>query len=378
MFVKNSNFVIYLFLSLLVGFVGSALLFSNSQSSLLSGDISKASRYYNVKEDPAMSALEEKIQNDKDFQNLTRSAYAVLDQRVSSLEDLTDRTISTCADIPELESVMSVMSSLNAKASNTKESINKAVAGVDRIAGGKNANEYEQVSNNVYVGFQKIEKQLAIGKVFVDKASSYIEGKSGEDVAAISRLVSEWSLYCMQDARLNNSRKEIEFWGEKLASQEEAINGFEFAVGSFERVISGFNEAAVNGFSDAAVNGFNEAAVNGFSDAAVNGFNEAAVNGFSDAAVNGFNEMAVNGFNEMAVNGFNEMAVNGFSDAAINAAATSVEYASTLNGVCMVVCGLNDAAINGFSDAAVNGFSDAAVNGFNEMAVNGFNEAAVN
>ena len=321
MYVKKSNFVIYLALALVVGF-GTSFLFGsmNVESDQLSGDISKATRYNNVKEDPEASALEEKIQNDTAFLHLTKNAYALLENRVENLENLTARTLEVCAGIPELESAIAPVKSLNAKAANTMNSINKAVSGVEKLAEGKKAPEYEQVSNNVFVGFKKIENQLAIGKAFVENATSYINGKSEEESASVAKLIAEWSVYCMQDAVLNNSKSEMEFWGEKLAGFEESVNGFGGAVNGFGGAVNGFEES-VNGFEE-SVNGFG-GAVNGFEES-VNGFGGVinvvcdiicgfggAVNGFEES-VNGFGG-AVNGFGG-AVNGF-EGSVNGFSNA---------------------------------------------------------------
>ncbi|MCQ2167221.1 MAG: hypothetical protein MJY69_00935 [Bacteroidales bacterium] len=363
MYVKNSNFAIYLVLAALVGF-GASFLFNanNSQSDLLSGDISKATRYNNVKEDPEVSALEEKIQNDTAFLHLTKNAYALLENRVENLENLTARTLEVCAGIPELESAIAPVKSLNAKAANTMNSINKAVSGVEKLAEGKKAPEYEQVSNNVFVGFKKIENQLAIGKAFVENATSYINGKSEEESASVAKLIAEWSVYCMQDAVLNNSKSEMEFWGEKLAGFEESVNGFGGAVNGFGGAVNGFG-GAVNGFEE-SVNGFG-GAVNGF-EGSVNGFEE-SVNGFG-GAVNGFGG-AVNGFGG-AVNGFGG-AVNGFEES-VNG------FGGAINVVCDIICGFGG-AVNGFEESvngfggAVNGFG-GAVNGF-EGSVNGFNNA---
>ena len=227
MYVKNTNFAIYLGLAALVGF-GASFLFSssNSESSLLSGDISKASRYNNVKEDPASSVVEEKLQNDADFYNLTENTYELIAARVDNLEDLTSRTIEICTDIPEFKTAIRNVVSLNAKAYNTKQSLATATGGLKKLSEGKRAPEYEQASSNVFVGFQKIEYQLAIGKAFVDEAASYLDGKEGEKCEAIAGLVAEWSIYCMQDAVLNKSDQDIAYWNNKakeMVSESSAI-----------------------------------------------------------------------------------------------------------------------------------------------------------
>ncbi len=253
MYVKNSNFVIYLVLAALVGF-GASFLFSasNSQSSLLSGDISKANRFNNVKEDPVSSVVEEKLQNDADFYNLTENTYELIAARVDNLEDLTSRTIEICADIPEFKTAIRNVVSLNAKAYNTKQSLATATGGLKKLSEGKRAPEYEQASSNVFVGFQKIEYQLAIGKAFVDEAASYLDGKEGEKCEAIAGLVAEWSIYCMQDALLNKSDKDIAYWNDKakeMVSESSAIAlaYTPFASGlNLDGVNSGLNLDGVN------------------------------------------------------------------------------------------------------------------------------------
>ena len=216
MFVKNSNFVIYLTLALLVGFGASALLFSGSQSSLLSGDISKATRYNDVKEDPTFSAIEEKLQNDEKYLNSTKFAYALIGMRVDDLEDLSRRTIDLCSDIPELREAIKTVVMINAKAYNTKQAVSLATSSLDKIAAGKKAPEYEQASNSVFLGFQKMECQMSIGKAFVKEAVNYLEGKEGEEYSKIADLVTEWSVYCMQDALMNDSDKDVEYWESEL------------------------------------------------------------------------------------------------------------------------------------------------------------------
>ena len=219
MYVKNTNFAIYLGLAALVGF-GASFLFSssNSESSLLSGDISKASRYNNVKVDPATSLLEEKIQSDSAYYNQLMMTYQLLDFRVCDLEDLTARTIDVCSEIEEFKTAIRSVVSLNAKAFNTMQYINTASSSLSKISEGKKAPEYEQASSNVFVGYQKIEQQLAIGKAFVETAGDYLKNNEGEDCSAIADLVTEWAMYCRQDASINGNDEEMNYWNTKFAS----------------------------------------------------------------------------------------------------------------------------------------------------------------
>lgn len=214
MYVKNSNFAIYLVLAALVGF-GVSFLFhsSDAQGSLVSGDISKANVYSNQKEDPEETVIEEKLKNDEEFFKATETALSVIETRIDDLEELTSRTIEVCSDIPEFKTAIKSILSLNAKAYNTRLSLNSTKDCLTNLSNGKKAPGYEQASSNVFIGFQKIENQLAIGKAFVNTASSYLEGKEGEEYDEIADLVAKWSVYCIQDAYLNGQDEELAYWG---------------------------------------------------------------------------------------------------------------------------------------------------------------------
>lgn len=225
MYLKNSNFAIYLGLAALVGF-GVSFLFgaNNVQSDLLSGDISKASRYNNQRVDPETSVIEEKLQNDKEFFEQTKAAMDYLKERTEALSVLTDETVRICADIPELQGSMAGISSLSAKAYNTNLAFKQASAGLARIASGNKAPEYEQASNDALAGFRKIENQLHVSKDFVEAASSYVENNENSELAGI---VAVWSAYCAQEAVMNEAKEDLAYWGEKCSEISAAMMGNE-------------------------------------------------------------------------------------------------------------------------------------------------------
>lgn len=215
MYLKNTNFAIYLSLAAVVGFGVCFLCFGQSaQDSLLSGDISKASRYNNVKEDPEFSVIEEKLKSDAEFRKNTEEALKILSHRVKSLSELTDCTVEACKDIPEFSEIVKKMTSLNAKAYNTGLALDMATEGLGKLADGKTAPEYEQASNNAFVGFQKVENQLETGKAFVETATKYLENNDNKKIAD---LVAVWSVYCAQDACMNAQKENVAYWSNKMA-----------------------------------------------------------------------------------------------------------------------------------------------------------------
>ena len=246
MYLKKSNFVIYLGLAAVVGF-GVSFLFNSDkvQGDLLNGDISKASRYSNVKSDPAFAVIEEKLMNDKEYFNSTKASVELVKDRMSVLEDLTGRTFEACQNVPELQSVLVGVASLNAKAHNTTLALESMEEGLKQISNGKSAPFYEEASNSASAGFDKIEKQLSIGRAFVTAAYDYIEGKeSNEEVQNIVNLIAEWSQYCGENAALNHNEEDLDYWKTKVGelSVSLADSGFDGADFGFDKNDFGFDK----------------------------------------------------------------------------------------------------------------------------------------
>lgn len=215
MFIKKTNFVVFLVLALVVGFGLSYVFNTNVDGELTSGDISKASRYNNVKEDPETAVIVEKLQNDTAFFNQTAESVNYLKERVSSLASLTEETARICSDIPELSFNVPAMNSLSAKASNTSAAFENVADELEHIADGKNAPEYEQTTNNAFIGFQKIENQLNAGRTFVESADSFLSGKNLDDHKELAGLVALWSVYCAEDAVLTDNDN-VDYWCDKI------------------------------------------------------------------------------------------------------------------------------------------------------------------
>lgn len=224
MYIKKINFALFLVLAIVAGFSFCALYMSgNDQTDLLNGDISKASRYNNVKEDPEMAVIVEKLQNDTVFFNQTMQSVQFLKERVTSLASLSEETAKICGDIPELSSNVPAMNSLSAKASNTSAVFDDVANELEGIASGKKSSEYEQAANTAFIGFQKIENRLDAGKAFVESAGNYLSEKNVEENEDLAGLVALWSVYCAQNAALMDNEYDLKYWGDKLTTDDVTV-----------------------------------------------------------------------------------------------------------------------------------------------------------
>lgn len=236
MYIKNSNFVIYLVAAAIVGF-GASFLFAAAdfQNGLGSGDISKASRYNNVKEDPDVAVVVEKLQNDTAFFNQTKSSIEFLRDRVSSLATLSEETAKLCGNIPALNANVPAMNSLSVKAYNTGIAFESVSDELERIADGKKSPAYEQTTNNAYIGFQKVENQLGAAKAFVESANDYLSDKEVEKNEELAGMVALWSVYCAQDAAMMEDKDNMKYWNGKLNFDASTTQALRNTVNTFDK-----------------------------------------------------------------------------------------------------------------------------------------------
>ncbi len=217
MYVKNSNFIIYMGLAAVVGFVVS--LFAGNlgvEQGLTGGDISKASRYTNQKEDPAFTVIEEKLRSDEEFFNNTKGAMSFLQNRMEVLSELSEETMAVCDGISEFEPLMEELKSLGAKSFNTASAMENAGRCLDKIADGKNAPEYEVYSNMAYIGLGKVEAGMNFGRKFIGAVRDFFIRKPVGEYQKLTDLASIWAVYCTEDAYLNSSEEDLELasvWG---------------------------------------------------------------------------------------------------------------------------------------------------------------------
>lgn len=235
MYIKNSNFAIYLGVALLAGFGLSFAVGTHSSSDFVSGDISKAKNYFGAVEDPQESLFDEKLANDSEYYKMTQATMDLLQERMDVLADLTKRTESVCGGIEEFTPVLKSINSLHAKSYNTSIAVKAATEAMKKALDGKHTS-FEKNSTDAYIGYMRITSQLAAGKQFVDIATSYVEGKDPSECEDICRLVGDWSIYCVLDAALNGQESEVSYWRAKSEelSGSEALAGMATGFGAVE------------------------------------------------------------------------------------------------------------------------------------------------
>ena len=218
---NKKNYFFIAVVALVVGYVvGDLVRFPNVDENKVSGDISKVDLYSNQMEDPELALAVEQLQNDTAFMNQTKLCIAALKERTSILSDLTNRTVEMCDEVPDLQEAMKGIRSLQAKSYNSTLALDQTMKSLEKIEKGEKAPEFEQVSNNSYATFMRIENSLDVAKQFVDASVAFLKDKQGEEFDEMANLVAEWSSYCVEDAVLNNSEEKLTAWLDKIGSMK--------------------------------------------------------------------------------------------------------------------------------------------------------------
>lgn len=173
-----------------------------------------------------MPVIEERLKNDGEFLDRTKGAMGFLQNRMIVLYELTEKTIEACDGIQEFQPLMTELQSMNAKAFNTAKALSNANDGLDKMVAGRYAPEYELYSNQAYIGFSKVESQMDLGKRVYDVSFAYLAGKRGDQYKPLADIAVVWSVYCAQDAYMNGSNKDIEYWKNKY-SELDGVGGSE-------------------------------------------------------------------------------------------------------------------------------------------------------
>ena len=233
--ISKKNFALFIIIAFGLGYVISALVGGrSSDSNQAGGDISKANRYSKVKSDTNLRILQDKLQNDSVYFCQTQEVSTFLLSRASGLENLTERSIEQCSGIEEFKDQVKELDLLNIKVGKTLAALTEVCDGLDRMAQGKDAPEFEQSYNNAVAGFFRVENRMDLGKSFVECVDKYLENNESDTLAA---LASEWAVYCFQDAAINQSESDIAYWNDKYndLSNGESVNGLN------PELLSGFN-----------------------------------------------------------------------------------------------------------------------------------------
>ena len=235
---KNRSITVCAIVSLVVGYVlGLVIGVPEADSSLLSGDIGKVSKYNKqVSED--VKAFQERLASDSLFRQEAVLVIATMDARIGLFRELTESTTRIAGGVKELENSVQAIAAMKEFAEGAKAQADTTLLALDALLQDKdNATQYdyEQLAQNTLVAYLIMDKQNDAVREFVNQVDAYV-GRRNAPVEGLAELRDNWVVFSAQGAVVNGSKSEITYWQDKgvlVETDNLGKTGYDVNVKSF-------------------------------------------------------------------------------------------------------------------------------------------------
>lgn len=235
---KNRSITVCAIVSLVVGYVlGLVIGVPEVDSSLLSGDIGKVSKYNKqVSED--VKAFQERLASDSLFRQEAVQVIATMDARIGLFRELTESTTRIAGGVKELENSVQAIAAMKEFAEGAKAQADTTLLALDALLQDKdNATQYdyEQLAQNTLVAYLIMDKQNDAVREFVNQVDAYV-GRRNAPVEGLAELRDNWVVFSAQGAVVNGSKSEIAYWQDKgvlVETDNLGKTGYDVNVKSF-------------------------------------------------------------------------------------------------------------------------------------------------
>ena len=201
---KKGNVILIVVIALVLGYVAGAFIgLPDSDSSMLTGDIGKASAYKKAVSADA-KVFEEQIANDTIFRQETEASLQFVQARAEGMLAAAKISREAIKDINELQAYSQVLSDIEEFAGNAIANAKEALDKLALIAEGKSDGGYEDAANKAIVSFTMSDNCNAVVRQYVMAVDEYLKGKTLEDNKQLAFSRDQWLAYDITTSILNN------------------------------------------------------------------------------------------------------------------------------------------------------------------------------
>lgn len=209
----NAKIGLYVGAALIIGYLsGSFIGWPSTEQKLLSGNIGKVNKYGKSTVSPELKALQERMKTDKDFREKTALSFSLLDIHLQSFASIMKFSADVTKGYPEFKAFNEQFSKGITAAENLKAASDKTAEELVKLADGKDAPEYEQLSKNTLVGYMQIGAAQGIIKEFISKTDEFLSGKKISEYQKLAFARDQWVAYLLYDAAINGKNAEYDYW----------------------------------------------------------------------------------------------------------------------------------------------------------------------
>lgn len=251
--IRKSTLVIAIIATAIIGYIaGSYFGWPLADKDQTEGNLGHVS-LFNMDDESAKGSVDI-LTSDTAQQTRVTTALVVISSRIEAMDKLTASTIEATKSVDALASVNKGMQSLKKDTEKAKAAYDILMQETGKIIMGEGSSsslKYTQANSDAILALAMLDADMSICSDYIDQMAEYLRYNSNKDVDAVA---VQWIEYCAEDAVLNDSPKDIEFWKTVYASASDAGigNTSEVKLGQFPTVSLALEKAGKSDVNAAA------------------------------------------------------------------------------------------------------------------------------
>lgn len=185
---------------------------------MLKGEIGKANAYNQADSEEVLAAIEQ-LTNDKELQEQTALAAALINARIDQMQDLADwddwedEGWQPDSIYPDIIWEQFDLSAVDKRIKNTRETYDEYTKALAAVINGEKTEGFEQKANNALLAYTVAERNIKALAPEMSSALLKVAAQTKNQKAA--DLASKWIQYSSENALLNGSQEDMAYWQSK-------------------------------------------------------------------------------------------------------------------------------------------------------------------
>lgn len=207
---KNGSLIIVAVVALAIGYLlGSSM--GSADSSQSKGDINAVNTYHQLLISPDYMSFNKGMEGSAEVLEQTISTLQIVEHRISGFSDLAALMNTMAANEPEVAPCVEQFLKANVEGKRAMEQANDALNAAIQMKAGEKVNT-KKALKNAEAAMAYLDKQMAIGKQYVETVDGYLKDKNVQEHIMTATLRDLVVSHCAVNANLVQNDSEIDYW----------------------------------------------------------------------------------------------------------------------------------------------------------------------
>ena len=207
------------------------------------GEIGKSLKFKKGVSSSNINTVEGRLQTDSIYRVQTLISMLYIDSRINEFGEYAKCAVKASEGIEELSKTNANMQKMIEMSSNADNSSKAAIESLRLLIDGDMSQNFEMLSNNAMISYQRLNRSMAVAKEFINSVDSFLKGKNKNLYSDLAFSRDLWVNYAYFDAAIDSKDDELaKYWSSKpsLLSSEEFDNSLlNLDSSSFKTVLLG-------------------------------------------------------------------------------------------------------------------------------------------